>query len=301
MADEIPFVKELQFQYAKLEPVAPNIRRLIAHNPGPFTYTGTGTYVVGRGRVAVIDPGPALPRHVDALLAALGGEEIAHILVTHTHLDHSPATKRLVELTSAPTFGFGPHARGRHRADDEVEEGADWEFVPDHVLEDGDVLEGQSYALEALHTPGHCSNHLCFESKDDKTLFSGDHVMGWSTTVVVPPDGDMGQYMAQLRRLLSRDDARYLPTHGAPVEDPKPLVAALVKHREAREQQVLACVRDGVGKIEAMVERMYVGVPRQLYPAAARSVFAHVLYLIEQGRVAAISGEPALESEYHLP
>jgi glyoxylase-like metal-dependent hydrolase (beta-lactamase superfamily II) len=298
MADEIPFVKALQFQYGELERVAPNIRRLIAKNPSPFTYTGTGTYVVGQGRVAVIDPGPALHEHVDALLHALRGEEVAHILITHTHLDHSPATPLLVARTGAPTFGFGPHARGRHRADDEVEAGADWNFAPDHILEDGDVLEGHGYALEALHTPGHCSNHLCLSLRDDKTLFTGDHVMGWSTSVIAPPDGDMGQYMTQLQRLLTRDDARYLPTHGAPVNDPKPLVAALIQHRHAREQQILNCLTDGITHIPDMVERMYIGVHRGLYPAAARSVFAHLLHLHERGRVAAVDSEPTLEAEY---
>jgi glyoxylase-like metal-dependent hydrolase (beta-lactamase superfamily II) len=298
MADEIPFVKALQFQYGELEHVAPNVRRLIAKNPSPFTYTGTGTYVVGQGRVAVIDPGPALPEHVDALLHALRGEDVAHILITHTHLDHSPATPLLVARTGAPTFGFGPHARGRHRADDEVEAGADWKFVPDHILEDGDVLEGRGYALEALHTPGHCSNHLCLSLRDDKTLFTGDHVMGWSTSVITPPDGDMGQYMTQLKRLLTRDDARYLPTHGAPIEDPKPLVAALIQHREQREQQILNCLAEGISHITDMVERMYIGVHRGLYPAAARSVFAHLLHLHERGQVIATSGEPSLEAEY---
>jgi glyoxylase-like metal-dependent hydrolase (beta-lactamase superfamily II) len=204
----------------------------------------------------------------------------------------------LVARTGAPTFGFGPHARGRHRGEDEVEAGADWAFVPDHTLEEGDVVESQSYAIQALHTPGHCSNHLCFSMLDGKTLFSGDHVMGWSTTVIAPPDGDMGDYMKHLQRLLTRDDARYLPTHGAPIDDPKPLVAALIKHREAREQQIVDCLKAGVSKIPDMVERMYVGVPRALYPAAARSVFAHLLYMLERG-LAAVSGEAALEAEYH--
>jgi glyoxylase-like metal-dependent hydrolase (beta-lactamase superfamily II) len=298
MADEIPFVKELKFQYGELERVGPNVRRLIARNPSPFTYTGTGTYVVGQGRVAVIDPGPASPEHVTALLHALQGEAIAHIIITHTHLDHSPAAPLLVARTGAPTFGFGPHARGRHHAEDEVEAGADWAFVPDHILEDGDVLEGAGYALQALHTPGHCSNHLCLSLRDDKTLFTGDHVMGWSTSVIAPPDGDMGHYVAQLQRLLGRDDVRYLPTHGAPIEEPKPLVAALIRHRQLREQQILACLADGVFQIRDMVERMYVGVPRALHPAAARSVFAHLLHLLERGRVAT-SGQASLDAEFH--
>jgi glyoxylase-like metal-dependent hydrolase (beta-lactamase superfamily II) len=297
MPEEIPFVTDLQFEYGKLAPVAANIRRLVARNPSPFTHVGTGTYVVGQGRVAVIDPGPALGEHVDALLHELRGEEVAHIVVTHTHLDHSPAAPLLAARTGAPMFGFGPHARGLHRPDDQVEAGADWNFVPDHLLRDGDVLEGAGYALRALHTPGHCSNHLCFALEQADTLFTGDHVMGWSTTVVAPPDGDMGDYFAQLRRLLGRDDARYLPTHGPAIENPKPLVAALIRHREAREQQIMACLNRGVSRITDMVESMYTGVPRSLYPAAARSVFAHLLHLLARDR-AAVSGVPSLDAEY---
>ena len=297
MAEVIPFVKDLAFHYGALEQVAPNIRRLIAKNPSPFTHVGTGTYVVGRGKVAVIDAGPVLAEHVEALLHALRGETIEQLLVTHTHLDHSPASKLVAARTGAKTYGFGPHARGRHQPEDKVEEGADWEFVPDVALADGDVVEGPGYALKALHTPGHCSNHLCFSLEGVGTLFTGDHVMGWSTTVVVPPDGDMGDYVAQLRRVMARDDAKLWPTHGAGVEHPRALVGAMIRHREEREAQILECLRDGVTRIDAMVERMYRDVPRYLYPAAARSVFAHLLLLVARGQVAC-EGEPALEGEY---
>jgi glyoxylase-like metal-dependent hydrolase (beta-lactamase superfamily II) len=297
MSGEIPYVKELSFEYDKLQPAAPNVRRLVAKNPSPFTYVGSGTFVVGSGRVAIIDPGPDLPEHVDALLAELGSEEIAHILVTHTHLDHSGAAPLLAAKTGAPTFGFGPHAAGKHQAEDKVEAGADWRFQPDHLLAEGNSLEGGNYVLTALHTPGHCSNHLCFELADGKTLFTGDHVMGWATSVIVPPDGDMEAYMKNLRRLLARDDARYLPTHGPAIEDPKPLVAAYVEHREQRERQIAACLAQGVRTIPEMVKSMYKDVPEYLHSAAARSVFAHLLHMLGSGRARSV-GEPSLTGEF---
>jgi glyoxylase-like metal-dependent hydrolase (beta-lactamase superfamily II) len=304
MADEIPYVRELAFEYGRLAETAPNVRRIVAHNPSPFTHVGTGTYVVGRGRVAVIDPGPRMPDHVAGLLRelALHGEEVAHILVTHTHLDHSGAAQLLAAETGAPMFGFGPHGHGHNqtRAEgDKVEAGADWEFVPDHVLSEGDTLEGKDYQITALHTPGHCSNHLCFALADGKTLFTGDHVMGWATSVIVPPDGDMGHYLANLERLLLRDDARYLPTHGPNIEAPKPLVAAYLQHRRAREAQVLGCLERGLSHIADIVSELYASVPRSLHPAAARSVHAHVLHLLAQDRVVS-EGEPNLDAAYRL-
>jgi glyoxylase-like metal-dependent hydrolase (beta-lactamase superfamily II) len=205
----------------------------------------------------------------------------------------------LAARTGAKTLGFGPHAQGKHQPEDVVEAGADWAFRPDVTLAEGDVVEGDSYALTAIHTPGHCSNHLCFSLADGKTLFTGDHVMGWSTSVIVPPDGDMGDYLFHLERLLQRDDARYLPTHGPAIEDPKPLVAAFIQHRREREAQLLACLARGVRRISDAVEIMYKDVPRQLHPAAARSVFAHVLDLHAKGRIKT-EGQPTLESELHL-
>ncbi len=298
----IPYVKDLQFEYGVLEELSPNVRRLIAHNPSPFTYAGTGTYVVGRGQVAVIDPGPESREHIDHLLRALRekDEAVSHILITHTHLDHSPGARLLKELTGAPTYGFGPHGVSARAEGAKVEEGADFAFVPDHRLNDGDVVNGTSFALEAVHTPGHCSNHLCFQLQDERALFSGDHVMGWSTSVISPPDGDMADYLASLTKLLGRDDARYFPTHGAPIADPKPLVQAYIAHRHARERQILTCLADGPSTIQAMVPKMYAGVSERLYPAAARSVFAHALHMIETGRIAT-DGEPALGGTYRLP
>ncbi|HKP62324.1 MAG TPA: MBL fold metallo-hydrolase [Polyangiales bacterium] len=282
----IPFVKDLRFSYGVLEQVSPNVRRLVAHNPSPFTHAGTGTYVIGRGEVAVIDPGPASREHIDHLLDGLGDERVAHILITHTHLDHSPGARILVERTGAPTYGFGPHAEGPREEGVKVEEGGDFDFAPQHRLRDGELVQGSDYVIEAVHTPGHCSNHLCFQLQSERVLFSGDHVMGWSTSVISPPDGDMADYLASLTKLLARDDARFFPTHGPVIEDPKPLVRALIAHRQAREEQILDALAHGPSTIQAMVPGMYKGVSPLLYPAAARSVYAHMLHMIQTGRVA---------------
>lgn len=294
-------MRELHFEYGVPAQAAANVRRVVARNPSPFTHAGTGTYLVGRGRVAVIDPGPMQDEHIDALLATLAqrGEQVAHILVTHTHLDHSAGAPLLAARTGAKTYGFGPHAQGRHQPEDVVEAGADWNFRPEVTLVEGDTVEGDDYALTALHTPGHCSNHLCFALADGKTLFTGDHVMGWSTSVIAPPDGDMGDYLQSLQRLLDRDDAQYLPTHGPAITDPKPLVAAYLKHRQDREEQLIACLKSGIRTISEAVEVMYKDVPRYLHPAAARSVFAHVLHLYERGKIRA-EGAPTLDGEIGL-
>ena len=191
MTIKIPYVRDMTFEYGKADRVSPMIRRVVAGNPSAFTFHGTGTYIVGHGAVAVIDPGPLLDSHVDALVRALGPERVTHIVITHTHRDHSPAARPLKQATGAPTYGFGPHGSGRADGGGEVEEGADRDFVPDVRVRDGDRIEGDGWTLEAVHTPGHTSNHLCYALLEENALFPGDHVMGWSTTVVSPPDGDM--------------------------------------------------------------------------------------------------------------
>jgi glyoxylase-like metal-dependent hydrolase (beta-lactamase superfamily II) len=296
MAVDIPFRRDFAYDYGKLEPVAPGIRRIIARNPGPFTFRGTGTYVVGEGQVAVIDPGPDLPEHVEALLMDLAGEEVTHILVTHTHRDHSPAAAAVKEATGAPTYGFGPHAGGR-RGEAGVEEGGDWDFTPDIVVKDGDEIAGNGWRFEAVHTPGHTSNHLCFALPDQGILFSGDHVMGWSTSVIAPPDGDMASYMASLEKLLGRRDAVYWPTHGPAITEPKEHVRAFIAHRREREAGIVECLRAGVGQIDAMVERLYLGLDPSLRRAAGRSVLAHLIELIGRGAVAC-DGPPSVESHF---
>jgi len=260
------------------------------------------------GRVAVIDPGPDDPEHLAHLRDALAGETVSHILITHTHRDHSPAARALKQWTGAPTYGFGPHGAGKPEHGIEqgivVEEGGDTVFVPDIRVRDGDVIEGDGFTLECVHTPGHTSNHMCYALREEKALFTGDHVMGWSTTVVAPPDGDMGDYLASLKKLLAREDRVYWPAHGGAVRNPKDFVAAYLAHRMEREAQILAALKDGLGRIPDMVNRIYVGLDPRLIPAAGLSVLAHLLELMKQGRVTA-SGLPAFyrlgESAQLLP
>jgi glyoxylase-like metal-dependent hydrolase (beta-lactamase superfamily II) len=267
----------------RVETVHPLVRRLLAPNPSPFTYTGTQTYIVGRGEVAVIDPGPDLPEHVDALAQALTGERIAAIVCTHTHRDHSPASRPLAALTGAPIIGCAPLALD----DDGPRSDAafDKDYVPDRVLGDGENVEGEGWTLRAVATPGHTSNHLCLALPEADALFTGDHVMGWSTTVVAPPDGDMADYMASLDLLLARDDHVYFPAHGPAVEDPRGHVLRLVEHRRGRERQILAHVKAGEGRIPFMVEHMYRDVDPRLHAAAGRSVLAHLIDLEARGLV----------------
>ncbi len=282
MAEPIPFNRELDFAYGEVAELSPLVRRVIANNPSSFTFHGTGTYIIGRGKVAIIDPGPDLPGHVDALLAAVAGETVTHLLVTHTHRDHSPATARLKAATGAPSFGFGPH--GTRRAGPKVEEGADYDFAPDVVLGDGTTVEGGGWTLETVHTPGHTSNHLCYALAEERALFPGDHVMGWSTTVVSPPDGDMATYIGSLETLLGRGEVVYYPTHGAPIPEPESFVRALIAHRAERERQIADCLAAGVERIPDIVEAVYTHVPRALHGAAARSVLAHLIHMVETGR-----------------
>ena len=298
MAIDIPFRREFSFEYGRLEPVTPGVRRIVARNPSPFTFRGTGTYVIGSGEVAVIDPGPDLSEHVEALLAGLPGERVTHILITHTHRDHSPAAAALKSATGATTYGYGPHAGGQ-RGEPGVEEGGDWDFVPDVTVRDGESIIGKGWRFEAVHTPGHTSNHLCFALADRGILFSGDHVMGWSTSVISPPDGDMAAYMASLDKLLGRPDAVYWPTHGPAITEPQAHVRAFIAHRHEREAGILDCLAAGGGHIDAIVERLYVGLQPGLRRAAGRSVQAHLIDLVGRGIVAS-DGPPSLDTRYRL-
>jgi glyoxylase-like metal-dependent hydrolase (beta-lactamase superfamily II) len=267
----------------RTEQVHPLVRRLLAPNPSPFTYTGTQTYLVGTGEVAVIDPGPDLPEHVDAILAATKGERIAAILCTHTHRDHSPASRPLAAATGAPIVGCAALAieDDGPRADAAF----DFDYRPDRVLMDGESLDGVGWCLRAVATPGHTSNHLCFALEGTGLLFTGDHVMGWSTTVVSPPDGDMKAYLESLNLLLARDDKVYHPAHGPAVDKPHSHVRALIAHRRMREKQILGRLGQGEGHIPFMVETMYRDVDPRLHPAAGRSVLAHLVDLEARGLV----------------
>jgi glyoxylase-like metal-dependent hydrolase (beta-lactamase superfamily II) len=303
MATEIPFRREIAFDYGVAAQISPLIRRVVARNPSPFTFKGTGTYVVGSGQVAIIDPGPDLTQHIDALLAALRGETVTHILITHTHIDHSPAAAAIKRATGAPTYGFGPHGSGR--AEDRsgvggvTEEGGDHAFVPDVTLREGDVVDGRGWRIEAVHTPGHTSNHLCFALAEERALFSGDHVMGWSTSVIAPPDGDMGAYMRSLAKLMHRDDAIYWPTHGPAIPDPKPFVQAFIAHRQERAAAILERLAQGDETIPAIVDHVYLGLDPRLKGAAGRSVLAHLVELVEHGKIDS-DGPPTLGTRYRL-
>jgi len=296
---KIPFQRELTFEYGKVEQVAPGIRRVIANNPSPFTFYGTGTYILGSGEVAVIDPGPADPAHIQALVDGLDGETVSHVLVTHTHMDHSPGCVLLREHFPAPTYAYGPHGAGKLEQGVPVEEGGDMAFKPDVLVKHGDVVEGGDWTVECVYTPGHTSNHMCFQLREAKALFTGDHVMGWSTSIISPPDGDMMAYMVSLELLLARDDEVYYPTHGRSVTNPKELVKAFIEHRREREDQIIECVGRGVGLINDMVPQMYTDTPEFMYPAAARSVLAAIEYLVQRGSLVS-DGEVSLTANYTL-
>lgn len=295
---QIPYRRELEFDYGSVSQIAPGIRRVIANNPGPFTFHGTGTYILGTGNVAVIDPGPDDEEHIGAILAALDGETISHILVTHTHMDHSPGCRPLQALTGAPTYAYGPHGAGKLEQGVQVEEGGDMDFAPDHLVKHGDIIQGGDWTVECVYTPGHTSNHMCFALQEQKALFTGDHVMGWSTSIISPPDGDMAAYMQSLELLLERDDAVYWPTHGPSIIDPKAHVRAYIAHRIEREEQILACIDEGTHNIRDMVPLMYRDTPEFMYPAAARSVLAAMENLLRKNQVVADGGEPSMDSVY---
>ena len=292
----IPFNKELTFEYGTPAIISPLVRRVVARNPSMFTLYGTGTYIIGRGKVAIIDPGPDLSEHVTALLQAVQNETVTDILITHTHIDHSPATRAVKAATGAKTWGFGPH--GTSGDGTQVEEGADREFTPDNRIGDGDIVSGDGWTLEAIHTPGHTSNHLCLALKEENIMFSGDHVMGWSTSVISPPDGDMGDYLQSLRKLTTRGELRYWPTHGPAIENPRPFVKAFINHREERESQIQACLADGLIKIPDMVERLYANVDSRLHRAAGRSVLAHLIHMVHTSR-ARCETQPDINALYH--
>jgi glyoxylase-like metal-dependent hydrolase (beta-lactamase superfamily II) len=321
----------LEARYGEAVAVSPLVRRVMARNPGPFTHLGTATFLVGQGDVAVLDPGPDEEAHIDALLAALEpGERITHLVVTHTHSDHSPASRPLQDRTGALTYGFGPQRAmpdlaalaedsivfGDPEADADPttvpagdaadgnatsppRSGGDQSFQPEVVLRNGDLIRGDGWTLEAVHTPGHASNHLCYFLREEGTLCTGDHVMGWSTSVISPPDGSLGEYLASLEVLLEREqDRRYLPTHGPPVDEPRTLVRQYLAHRRMRSAQILAALDAGPATIVELVPRLYADTTKKLWRAAAASMYAHLLHLLDLGEVDVQDGLPRRRSTW---
>lgn len=307
--------------YGRVEQVSPLIRRVIAENPSKFTYRGTGTYILGHGDVVVIDPGPQLDTHRDALGSALAGERVRAVLVTHCHSDHSPLTAWLHAETGAPTYAFGPHPPpdptwielAKDPADDAgdgdedegplaMEETTDYDFSPSVALGDGDrVPDTPGLSITAVYTPGHTSNHTCWALADELALFTGDHVMGWSTTVVSPPDGDMADYISSLRKVAAREDSVLWPTHGPPRDDAVEYVTALVDHRFERERGVLTALDSGLATVREIVALLYADVRQELHKAAGMSVWSHLLKLVAEGRVEVeASAAPALSARYRL-
>jgi glyoxylase-like metal-dependent hydrolase (beta-lactamase superfamily II) len=278
----IPFLKQDPLAHGAVERTAPGVRRIVCNNPSAFTFRGTNTYIIGEGRVAVLDPGPEDAAHLAAIMAATQGEVVSHVIISHTHRDHSPGARPLVAATGAMTYGFGPHVT----PPDAGGEGGDHGFHPDVRVADGEAIIGDGWSLTALHTPGHCANHLCFALDDTGALFSADHVMSWSTSVVSPPDGDMADYMRSLARLQARDDTMLLPGHGPAITDPKPFLAALAAHRMEREEKVLAALQSaGRATAAELVGPVYGPLDARLVGPAGRSLLSHLIKLEGEGAV----------------
>lgn len=301
MSDDIAFDRNFTTPPGRVEEVAPGVRRIVAPNPSPFTFTGTCTYIVGRGKVAIIDPGPDNPAHVAAVLEAVKGESVTHVVVTHTHRDHSPAAPAIVAATGARTVGEGPHRPSRPLFIGEanpMDASADADFQPDIVLGDKDVLEGSGWTLEAVTTPGHAANHLAFAYQEGDLLFSGDHVMGWATSIVAPPDGAMGDYIQSLEKLTARPETLFLPGHGPVIRDADRFVKDYLAHRHAREAAIMRGLERS-NTIPDLVRGIYIGLDPRLFGAASLTVLAHLEHLVGQGLVRT-EGQPAMDGAFRI-
>ena len=302
MADEISFDRNFNALPGRSEEVAPGVRRVLAPNPSPFTFTGTCSYIVGEGTVAILDPGPDDPAHIAALLDAVRGETVAQIVLTHTHRDHTAGVPALRRKTGAKTYGEGRHRAARPLHDGEavpLDAGGDRDFVPDVRLRDGEMIEGPGFRLEAVATPGHTANHLAFALKGTDVLFSGDHVMAWSTSIVAPPDGSMSDYLQSLQKLLARPESLYLPGHGPGARDAHALVERYIAHRGARETAILRKLERGESDVPALVQAIYIGLDPKLTKAAAMTMLAHLEHLVDRGMVET-DGPPSIGGRYRL-
>jgi len=302
MADDIPYDKELTLAPDAVDEPLPDLRRVMANNPGPFTFKGTVSYILGRGKVAIIDPGPDDPAHVAALLEAVRNETVTHIFVTHTHRDHSPAAAAVKAATGAPVYAEGPHraARPLHIGEhNPLDASGDRDFRPDIALKDGEIVDGGAWSVEAVATPGHTANHMAYAWRERDILFAGDHVMAWSTSIVAPPDGSMSDYMASLQKLARRSEAVYFPGHGPAITQAPRFVNAYILHRKAREAAILNRLAKGDRDIPTMVRAIYAGLDPRLTGAAALSVLAHLEDLVARGLVTT-DGAPAIDGVYRL-
>jgi len=299
----LEFEQDFTANYGQPEVLSPLVTRVLCNNPSPYTYTGTNTYLVGsRNGLAVIDPGPNDFNHGVAILRAAAGRKIDKILVTHSHIDHSPLAKSLSEKTGAPIYAFGPHGAGRKGGleGEEVEAGADWNFRPHIIVADTEIITGPDWTIAAIHTPGHTANHMCFHLQEENTMFVGDHIMGWATTVISPPDGDVRAYVDSLRKIADMAPEKLVPTHGPWIENAVPFIRGIITHRRMREGQIIKHLDTGAKTIGDLVALMYKAVDARLHPAAARSVLGHMIALVDEQKVMC-DGTVGLSSVYSLP
>jgi glyoxylase-like metal-dependent hydrolase (beta-lactamase superfamily II) len=302
MSEDIPYNRTFDLVPGRAEEVAPGVRAIVANNPGPFTFKGTVSYIVGRGKVAIIDPGPDDDAHIAALLDAVRGETVSHIFVTHTHRDHSPAVPKVKAATGATVYAEGPHrpARPLHVGEaGRLDASADMDFRPDIALADTDVVAGDGFTIEAVTTPGHTANHMAYAFKEADLLFSGDHVMAWSTSIVAPPDGAMSDYMASLQKLARRREPVYLPGHGGPVREAPSFVQHYIHHRQGREASILRRLGKSAADIPTLVRAIYIGLDPRLVGAASLSALAHLEDLVARG-IVATEGAPSIGGTYRL-
>ena len=282
--------------YGEIEEISPLIRRITAPNPSLYTFKGTGTYIIGRGDVAVIDPGPNMSTHHDAIITELGDEKITHILVTHNHKDHSPCARPLASSSGAKIYAFD--VGNQLYSAEEAEEGLDKDFFPDVILKNNDEIKSNNWTIDVVHTPGHLSNHICFGLREEKALFTGDHVMGWSTTLISPPDGSMQDYYNSLNMMMTRDDKRYYPTHGLPIENPLSFIKNTLEHRLSRDQEIMHALEGQRYSIKDLIGIVYPNLNKNLHDAARRTILAHLIRLVALGELES-DGQPSESSIYY--
>ncbi len=296
----IPFVKDYEFTYEQVEQVSLHIRRVVARNPGPFTYTGTNVFIIGKGEVAILDPGPIMPEHEQAIDDAIRGEKLTHVFVTHHHIDHSPYASPLAKKYGAKVYGYGAPLQKQDGGSIRLEAGDDLDFKPDICIQDGDIFKGLNWTLKAHYLPGHASNHMCYSLEEENAFFSGDHIMGWSTSIVSPPDGQMSAYLKSLQKTLEQDYNIIWPTHGPPIHTPKPFIKAYIQHRKQREKQIIESLKEKPKSIKNIVSELYADIDKKLHPAACHSVLAHMIHLAEQNLITYDTQTPSIQSIYEL-